>query len=116
MTKPEWGTKRTCLNCGTRFYDMQKTPIVCPKCGSENAPDAVSKARRGMKKAPAHPAAEPKPKAVAPIVGDDEAVDDVEIEIDDDEPDEALIEDTDDLAEDDDMSEVMDHLGPEDED
>lgn len=117
MTKPEWGTKRTCLNCGTRFYDMQKTPIVCPKCGSENAPDAVSKARRSMKKAPAHAVAEPKPKAVAPIVGDDEALDDeVDLDVDDDEADDALIEDTDDLAEDDDMAEVIDHLGPGDED
>ncbi len=116
MTKPEWGSKRTCLNCGTRFYDMQRTPIVCPKCGSENAPDAVSKARRSMKKAPAH-AAEPKPKAVAPIVGDDEILDDeAELEVEDDEADEALIEDADELAEDDDMAEVIDHLGPEDDD
>lgn len=115
MTKPEWGTKRTCLNCGTRFYDMQKTPIVCPKCGSENAPDAVSKARRGMKKAPVHAVAEAKPKA-APVAGDDDTLDDVDIEVEDDETDEALIEDADDLAEDDDMAEVIDHLGPEDDD
>lgn len=116
MTKPEWGTKRTCLNCSTRFYDMQKTPIVCPKCGSENAPDAVGKARRSMKKAPAHAVAQPKPKAAAPVAGDDEVDDEVELDVDDDEADDALIEDTDDLAEDDDMAEVIDHLGPEDDD
>ncbi len=103
MTKPEWGSKRTCLNCGTRFYDMQCTPIVCPKCGSENAPDAVSKARRSMKKAATHTTPEPKPKAAAVLA-------------DDDETDDALIEDTSDLAEDDDMAEVIDHLGAADED
>ena len=110
MTKPEWGSKRTCLNCGTRFYDMQRTPIVCPKCGSENAPDAVSKARRSMKKAATHTTPEPKPKAAAVLADDDE----VEVD-DDDETDDALIEDTSDLAEDDDMAEVINHLGAADE-
>lgn len=115
MTKPEWGSKRTCLNCGTRFYDMQRTPIVCPKCGSENAPDAVTKARRVMKKAPAH-AAEAKAKVAKPILDDDEEVlDDVEVEVEDDDADEGLIEDTEDLAEDDDMAEVI-NLGSDDED
>lgn len=114
MTKPEWGSKRTCLNCGTRFYDMQRTPIVCPKCGSENAPDAVTKARRVMKKAPAH-AVEAK-KVAKPVLDDeDDVLDDVEVEVDDDDADDALIEDTEDLAEDDDMAEVI-HLGPDDED
>ncbi len=111
MTKPEWGGKRTCLNCGTRFYDMQRSPIVCPKCGSENAPDAVAKVRRSVKKAAPHPVAEPKPKAVP--VNDEDVLDDVEV--DDDETDDALIEDASDLAEDDDMSEVMEHLGSADE-
>lgn len=121
MTKPEWGSKRTCLNCGTRFYDMQRTPIVCPKCGSENAPDAVSKVRRGMKKpsvshAAALAAAEAKAKAAAARPADDEAIDDIDVDVEDDDTDDGLIEDTSDLAEDDDMSEMMDHLAPGEED
>ena len=32
MAKPELGTKRLCSNCGAKFYDLSKTPIVCPKC------------------------------------------------------------------------------------
>ncbi|WP_298669058.1 FYDLN acid domain-containing protein, partial [uncultured Sphingomonas sp.] len=24
MIKPEWGTKRTCPKCATRFYDLEK--------------------------------------------------------------------------------------------
>ncbi len=33
-TKQARGTKRTCQNeeCGARFYDLNRTPIVCPIC------------------------------------------------------------------------------------
>ena len=34
MAKPELGTKRQCQNCGSKFYDLQKDPIICPKCGT----------------------------------------------------------------------------------
>jgi uncharacterized protein (TIGR02300 family) len=35
-TKAERGTKRTCRNpdCGSRFYDLNRDPIVCPICQS----------------------------------------------------------------------------------
>jgi uncharacterized protein (TIGR02300 family) len=32
MTKPKQGTKRLCAHCGTRFYDLLRTPITCPRC------------------------------------------------------------------------------------
>jgi uncharacterized protein (TIGR02300 family) len=35
MAKPELGTKRVCVSCSTRFYDLTKSPAVCPKCGTE---------------------------------------------------------------------------------
>ena len=34
MAKPEWGKKRT-GPCGTKFYDFNKSPIICPGCGGE---------------------------------------------------------------------------------
>ena len=34
MAKPEWGTKRT-GPCGTKFYDFNKRPIICPSCGGK---------------------------------------------------------------------------------
>ena len=34
MTKPELGTKRLCAKCSARYYDLNKTPITCPKCGT----------------------------------------------------------------------------------
>jgi uncharacterized protein (TIGR02300 family) len=32
MSKPVKGIKRVCQSCGTRFYDLGRTPIVCPAC------------------------------------------------------------------------------------
>lgn len=46
MAKPEWGTKRRCLSCSAAFYDLGKSPIICPKCGTEFNPDALVKTRR----------------------------------------------------------------------
>ena len=34
MAKPDLGAKRQCLNCGTKFFDFSKDPILCPKCGT----------------------------------------------------------------------------------
>ena len=34
MPKDEWGVKRVCPTCSTRFYDLQHDPMTCPKCGS----------------------------------------------------------------------------------
>lgn len=34
MAKAELGGKRQCQNCGTKFFDFNRDPIVCPKCGT----------------------------------------------------------------------------------
>ena len=34
MAKPELGLKRQCANCSTKFFDLNRNPIVCPKCGT----------------------------------------------------------------------------------
>ena len=34
MSKPARGTKRVCPSCGARFYDLNRTPIICPVCQS----------------------------------------------------------------------------------
>jgi uncharacterized protein (TIGR02300 family) len=34
VAKPELGLKRQCMNCGAKFYDLNKNPIACPKCGA----------------------------------------------------------------------------------
>ena len=32
MTKAERGAKHRCLACNTAFFDLNRAPIVCPKC------------------------------------------------------------------------------------
>ena len=34
MAKTELGAKRQCQNCGAKFFDLNKDPIVCPKCAT----------------------------------------------------------------------------------
>ena len=53
MAKPEWGTKRT-GPCGTKFYDFNKRPIICPSCGgkvniSEVLPKSLKKEKSDLK-------------------------------------------------------------------
>lgn len=40
------GLKRICASCATRFYDMNKSPIICPKCGDEFTGAVRIKTRR----------------------------------------------------------------------
>ena len=35
MPKVEWGKKVVCLNCETKFYDLNRKPAICPSCGTE---------------------------------------------------------------------------------
>ena len=42
MAKPDLGTKRLCAGCGAKFYDLNRTPIVCPKCETEFVPVVVA--------------------------------------------------------------------------
>ncbi|RDC60176.1 hypothetical protein HME9302_01376 [Alteripontixanthobacter maritimus] len=47
MVKAEWGTKRSCPKCGTRFYDLGKEdPVSCIECGEEWTPEPVLKSKQ----------------------------------------------------------------------
>ena len=35
MSNFEYGLKLTCTACAVRFYDLRRSPAVCPKCGEE---------------------------------------------------------------------------------
>jgi len=49
MIKPEWGTKRTCPKCATRFYDLQKDdPVNCINCGYNWEPEAILKSKQPL--------------------------------------------------------------------
>lgn len=60
MGKPELGTKRVCPSCGTKYYDLNRSPIVCPSCGTVFQ---VTAAHRAPERVPAKPVVEP----VAPV-------------------------------------------------
>ena len=47
MAKPEWGKKRICSSCNTKYYDLNKSPIICPSCGAEFDPNDYLKSRKG---------------------------------------------------------------------
>ena len=47
MSNPEWGIKRVCPSCSTKYYDFNKNPIICPKCEFEFDPDLLLKSRKG---------------------------------------------------------------------
>lgn len=86
MAKPDLGTKRLCAGCGAKFYDLNRTPMVCPKCetvftpvvaATRSRPDAAAKAAAAAAAAPVVVA-----EAVAPETADAEFVslDDAEAE------------------------------------
>lgn len=38
VARPELGTKRLCIGCAARFYDLARIPARCPTCGVEQPP------------------------------------------------------------------------------
>ena len=99
MAKPELGTKRVCVACGTRFYDLTKAPAICPKCGTEQPPDQPRPRRTG-----GNVAEERRPKKPAPAPGMEDA--DIEVEGVEEEAEEDILEDASDLEDD------ADAIGP----
>lgn len=45
MSRPELGTKCICAGCRVRFYDLSRSPAICPKCGVEQPPEQPRVAR-----------------------------------------------------------------------
>jgi len=92
VAKPELGNKHQCQHCGARFFDLNKTPITCPKCGTIFQAAPLS---RAAQRAAAADDEDVETVVGAEIIsledadaGDDkivvEADDDVEIEVADD--------------------------------
>ena len=106
MARPELGKKYTCTGCGAKFYDLNKSPAICPKCGEEQA-EAVAPATKAAAK-PSVPKPEVKTKEDAVVLSSDDPKDDDDDE-DGEDIDEALLagvaidgdDDDDDDAEDD---------------
>ena len=84
MGKIERGIKRICQECGALYYDLEKDPIICPKCGAEFDPEAILKSRRTR---PPVPDNKENQKAEDEETDNSEDLDEVETTIEDDEED-----------------------------
>ncbi len=103
LAKPEWGTKRICQSCTSKFYDFGRLPIVCPSCGAEFDPEVILKSRRGRAATREKVTKEVERAREAEAAGAEAEVDtaldeEADLEVGDDEATEAVIEDTDDLG------------------
>ena len=109
MAKPELGSKRLCQSCGAKFFDLNRDPILCPKCGATFVVSAATRA--APRPAPVDDEADAEPAGPEMVSLDDAAAeeekdaavvtDDIEIE-DDDTADDTFLEeeeeDNDDVA------------------
>ncbi len=94
MVKPEWGTKRTCPKCGTRFYDLGKeAPVTCINCGIQWEPEPVLKSKQPL------PFDAPKPVKEVKTEEDSDLVEELDISEDEEPAD----DDTDIGGDDDDL-------------
>jgi uncharacterized protein (TIGR02300 family) len=107
VVKASWGIKRTCQNCAARFYDLNKNPIKCPKCGREHDREDFVKVRRGRGAAAAAAGSAAAAAAAKAMLAKNKKVEEAatDDEAADLEADEAL-EDTDDLGDEADDIEV----------
>lgn len=106
MPKDEWGAKRICPSCSTRFYDLRTDPMTCPACGTVFTLDSLtavkSKALRPEKVKP-----EPVDIEDLPDIDADE-----DVIADDDDIADDILEDEEDNV---DLEEIADVAGDEEE-
>ena len=80
MSKPARGTKRVCPSCGARFYDLSRTPIVCPVCQAvyQVTPPPSRRGERAQPVEPRKVVVEPEVEAVVPEVAEVISLEEVE--------------------------------------
>jgi uncharacterized protein (TIGR02300 family) len=118
LAKPELGSKRQCQNCGAKFFDLNKDPIVCPKCGTVFQVLAAARARPAAKAEEEEDTEVATPPGVEVVsldeveAGEEKAAvepvgDDIDVEEDDAEaPDDPFLEEEE--EEDDDVTNLID--------
>ena len=81
LGRPELGTKCACASCAERFYDLNRSPAVCPKCGATQPPASV-RAPRPVRATPSNTHMSRRPP---PVVAEEEAEPLADVDDDDDE-------------------------------
>ncbi len=95
MAKPELGTKRICVSCNTKFYDLTRTPAVCPKCATEQPAEQPR-----MRRAGGNVMDDKRRAKVLPVPGIEDPDVELVADADTDEVEEDVLEDTSDLEDD----------------
>ncbi len=115
------GLKRVCASCQTKFYDFNKSPVICPKCSAEFTGIVKVRTRRGrniIDEAKAKAAAEQEDDTVEAVEDDgttvslEEIGDEENADVADDEETTAGDLDLDELddEEDDDLEDIEDDI------
>ncbi|TCP39966.1 TIGR02300 family protein [Rhodovulum marinum] len=109
MPKEEWGVKRVCPNCTTRFYDLQRNPMTCPSCGHgftlESLTAGKSRTLISEKATPVKAATDDDLETDDDVIDDEDDATDVDLGddvLDDDDDDSVSLDDIADMSSDDD--------------
>lgn len=99
MIKPEWGAKRQCPKCNTRFYDLgNDDPVTCINCGNAWVPEPILKSKQPLS------FDQPKPDAEKADAEEVLAEDDLDLAEDSDE----VADDDADIGGEDELADVVD--------
>ncbi|GAA0284822.1 TIGR02300 family protein [Rhodovulum strictum] len=107
MPKEEWGVKRVCPSCATRFYDLQRNPMTCPACANSFSLESLmagkSRTLLAEKAAPAKAIPDDDLDTDDAVIDDDDATDvDLGDDVLDDDDDNVSLDDLADMSADDD--------------
>ncbi|MBL3574485.1 TIGR02300 family protein [Rhodovulum sulfidophilum] len=109
MPKEEWGVKRVCPQCSTRFYDLQRDPMTCPSCGHSFPVDSLAPGKQrpliAEKAAPAKARNDEELDSDDAIIDDDDDGNDVDLGddvLEDDDDDNVSLDDIADMSSEDD--------------
>jgi uncharacterized protein (TIGR02300 family) len=114
VAKSELGAKRQCQACAAKFFDLNRDPIVCPKCGTVFQ-GATMRAERASAKEEENEDEQANAAGVEMVSLDeveaaeeksaDPVVDDIDVD-DDESPDDAFLEEEE--EDEDDVSSLID--------
>ena len=94
MPKEEWGVKRLCIKCKSRFYDLNKDPMTCPECETTFSLDELlgNKVKAPKDSAPINKEKDKDPEPLVDTIDEDELLLDDTSDSIPDELDETLLE------------------------
>ncbi len=55
MNRSDYGSKHLCQDCETKYYDLKKTVVLCPKCGAKPVPQTLLRSAPRVRKPSASP-------------------------------------------------------------